>query len=564
MESTFKLEGYIADIYKEEMYKAVINVTDGVITSITKDDTLPDDMNYIMPGLIDAHVHIESSMLLPSEFARMAVKHGVTGIVTDPHEIANVLGEPGIDFMIEDSKKVRFNFLFGAPSCVPSTKFETSGATLDSTAVERLMQRDDIAFLSEMMNYPGVLSEDKDVMAKIAAAKKHNKPIDGHAPALSGEGLVKYAGAGITTEHECATTQEAEEKIKRGMKILIREGSAAKNFDALYTLIDKYPDSVMMCTDDMHPDELCTPHSYIDGMCIKALKYGCDLRNVLKAGSVNAAKHYGIKHASIKVGERAEFVVLDENWNVKQTYIDGAMVYDEELGIIKEAFWRTPRNIEGTTFPNVMNHEKISADEICTKAEGERTRLNIISVENGQIYTKTDQEVLEIQDGKVMPSVEKDVLKMVVVNRYDSNVKPAVAYIRGFGLKRGAFGSTISHDCHNIVCVGTDDDSIVKVVNRLVELKGGMVAVDGDNIEELELPLAGLMSPLKGRDVANTYRQLNSKVKELGTSFHAPFMTLSFMTLLVIPELKLSDKGLFDGKQFKFTDIFTQRKISLR
>lgn len=546
-----EIKGNLVDVINEDIYKAVITLSDGVIVSIERDYSLPDGMDYIMQGLIDAHVHIESSMLTPAEFARIAVRHGVVGVVTDPHEIANVLGEPGVDFMIEDSKRVRFNFLFGAPSCVPATSFETSGAVLGPDAIERLMRRKEVGLLSEMMNYVGVLNDDADVMAKIEIAKKYGKPIDGHAPALSGDGLAKYASAGISTDHECSTLQEAEEKIKKGMKILIREGSAARNFDALCPLIDMYPDNVMMCADDKHPDDLLD--GYIDKMCAEAIRRGCGLLNVIKAGFLNAVKHYGIKHGKIKVGERAEFIILDENWKVKKTYIDGEEVYGEDG--VNPVFWREKKKYGEEDVPNIMNHAAITKEDIVVKADGDEALVNVIVAEDGNICTRKEQVALAVENGAIKASADKDVLKMVVVNRYEKDAKPSVAYIKGFGLKCGALGSTISHDCHNILCVGVDDESIVKAVNRLVEIKGGLVVVDDEGVEELKLPFAGLMSNMYGRDVANAYKRLNAKVIGMGSGFHAPFMTLSFMALLVIPELKLSDKGLFDGSNFRFIDL---------
>ena len=402
-----------------------------------------------------------------------------------------------------------------------------------------------------MMNYVGVLNDDADVMAKIEIAKKYGKPIDGHAPALSGDGLAKYASAGISTDHECSTLQEAEEKIKKGMKILIREGSAARNFDALCPLIDMYPDDVMMCADDKHPDDLLD--GYIDKMCAEAVRRGCGLLNVIKAGFLNAVKHYGIKHGKIKVGERAEFIILDENWKVKQTYIDGEKVYDEDG--VTPAFWREKKKYGEEDVPNIMNHAAITREDIVVKADGDEALVNVIVAEDGNICTRKEQVALAVENGAIKASADKDVLKMVVVNRYEKDVKPSVAYIKGFGLKCGALGSTISHDCHNILCVGVDDESIVRAINRLVEMKGGMVAVDDEGVEELKLPFAGLMSNMYGKDVANAYKRLNAKVIGMGSGFHAPFMTLSFMALLVIPELKLSDKGLFDGSNFRFIDL---------
>lgn len=551
---TSKLSGRLLDIENEKILKVDICIENGIIKSIAENPDVSDNADYIMPGFIDSHVHIESSMLRPSEFAKIAIRHGVTGVVTDPHEIANVLGEKGIDYMIDDSRNVRFNFMFGCPSCVPATAFETSGTTLDSSAVERLMKRQDIGFLSEMMNYPGLLMDDKEVWAKIAAAKNAGKHIDGHAPGLRGVDLKKYVEAGIETDHECSTLAEAEEKIVDGMMVQIREGSAAKNFDALWHLIDRYPEKVMMCTDDKHPDDLVS--GYINKMADRAVQNGCNIWNALKASSVNAAKHYGIKHPVIKVGERAEFIVANDRFDVHETYIDGFKVFDEKGGVSADFIvGRADSNLE---FPNVMNHEKISADDVIVKSNGNFACVKVIDVEDGQLYTKETAERLSVKNGAVLSSVEKDVLKIVVVNRYDKNARPAVAYIRGFGLENGAIASTIAHDSHNIISVGTDDDSIVAAVNKLIDMKGGIVAIDDMGQSSLNLPIAGLISDKGGDEVADEYRKVNEKVKSMGSPLKAPFMTLSFMALLVIPELKLSDKGLFDGNRFGFVCLKTE------
>ncbi len=545
MEKIFSVKGNIVDVVSRRIFPGEIFVENGKIVNILERNE--EYENYILPGLIDSHVHIESSMLIPSRFSYFAVKNGVVAVITDPHEIANVLGIKGVDFMIEDSKKVPLKVYFGAPSCVPATSFETSGAVLDSKAVNELLKRKEIYFLSEMMNFPGVVFGDEEVLKKIEAAKKHGKPVDGHAPGLSGEDLKKYVQAGISTDHECFTLEEAEEKIALGMKIQIREGSAAKNFEALYPLIDKYPDKVMLCTDDSHPDDL--KKGYINKIVKMAFAKGLDVFNVLRAATLNPVKHYGLDVGLLQEGDFADFIVVDnlENFNVLQTYINGQKIYDGE-----NVLFDFP---ELTEKPNKFVKNYLMEDDL--RIEPKSSKIRVIKAFDGELITETIVADAKIENNNVVSDVENDILKIIVLNRYQK-AKPAIGFITGIGLKQGAIATTVAHDSHNIIAVGVNDYEILKVVNKLIDLNGGLVVSKGDeNLEYLTLDVAGLMSaennPLT---VAEQYENLNKLAKELGTPLHAPFMTLSFMALLVIPELKLSDKGLFDGKAFKFTVLF--------
>ena len=504
---------------------------------------------YIIPGLVDAHVHIESSMLPPSEFARIAVRHGTLAAVSDPHEIANVLGLEGIDFMIADSAHIPFKFIFGAPSCVPATSFETAGAHITADDIDKLFKSGIVSYLSEMMNFPGVLFRDPEVMAKIAVAQKYGKPVDGHAPGLTGEELRKYVEAGITTDHECSSFAEAEEKILSGMKILIREGSAAKNFNALCYLIEKYPDSVMLCSDDLHPDDLLKGH--INKLLAKGIENQLDLFSLLRAATLNPVKHYQIDLGLVQTGDSADFIIVDnlKDFTVQQTYLRGACVYDR---VGEEA--RKLYSSE-TTFPNYFNASKITAEDLSIVATSEK--MKVIQAFDSELLTK--QIVYDVQkDAIVKTDTDADILKMVVVNRYQP-AKPAVAFVRGFGLKQGALVSTVAHDSHHIVAVGCDDDSLVQAINHIIDLKGGLTACYQNSLIDLKLDIAGLMSSSSGEEVGKAYEQLNSIASRMGCLLNSPFMTLSFMALLVIPELKLGEKGLFDVQKFNWTDMFREQ-----
>ncbi len=542
MNNSFTIGGQIVDLVNSRIFSGVVIVEDGKIKKIEEQPV--GNTRYIMPGFVDAHVHIESSMLVPSEFARLATSHGTVATVSDPHEIANVLGKGGVRFMIENGKKVPFKFFFGAPSCVPSTAFETSGFTLDSNDIEELMASPDIYYLSEVMNYPGVINEDPELMRKIDAAKKYHKPIDGHAPAVTGVDLQKYIGAGITTDHECFTLAGALEKISLGMKILIREGSAAKNFEALIPLMATHPDKLMFCSDDKHPDELDDGH--IDVLVRKAIALGYDVMDVLKAASLNAVRHYNLHVGLLQQGDDADFIVVDDLRNpiARQTYIKGELVAENGVPNFKYVETETP---------NIFERPFLYSQDLFVPDKGKK--IKVIECFDGQIITKSILADPKVVDGGIVSDVENDILKMVVVNRYQPYT-PAVAFIKGFGLKRGALASSVAHDSHNIVAVGVTDNDILHAVNLLIEHKGGVTAYCGTEMVAVPLPVAGLMSNEDGFEVAQAYKNADALAKRLGSTLFAPFMTLAFMALLVIPELKLSDRGLFDVTKFELTSVY--------
>ena len=542
MSNSFTIGGQIVDLVNSRIFSGVVVVQNGKIAKIEEQPV--GNTRYIMPGFVDAHVHIESSMLVPSEFARLAVCHGTVATVSDPHEIANVLGKEGVRYMIENGKKVPFKFFFGAPSCVPATAFETSGAILDSKDIEELMALPDIYYLSEVMNYPGVINGDPEMMGKIAAAQRYGKPIDGHAPAVTGSDLQKYVGAGITTDHECFSLADALEKISLGMKILIREGSAARNFDALISLMAAHPDKLMFCSDDKHPDELDNGH--IDELVRRAIDLGYDVMDVLKVASLNAVRHYHLPVGLLQEGDDADFIVVDELRRpvARQTYIKGELVAENGVPNFKYVETETP---------NIFQRPYLYAQDLFVPDEGKK--IKVIECFDGQLITKCGLAEPTVVEGGIVSDVEHDILKMVVVNRYQP-YSPAVAFIKGFGLKRGALASSVAHDSHNIVSVGVTDRDILHAINLLIEHKGGVTAYCGTEMVAVPLPVAGLMSNEDGYEVAQAYKNADALAKRLGSTLFAPFMTLAFMALLVIPELKLSDRGLFDVNLFSFTSIY--------
>ena len=542
MKNSFTLTGQIADVVTGIIFSGKIEVSEGKIKSVVPCKNAEEQI--IIPGLVDAHVHIESSMLVPSEFARLAVVHGTVATVSDPHEIANVLGIEGVDFMIGNGKLTPFKFHFGAPSCVPATGFESSGAILGSSQIDELLSRDEIYYLSEMMNFPGVLFGDQEVLRKLALAKQHGKPVDGHAPGLDRDGIEKYAAAGISTDHECVTIEEALDKIRSGMKILIREGSAAKNFDTLLPLLASYPDKVMFCSDDKHPDDLVAGH--INLLVRRALRSGFDPMNTIRACTLNPVRHYRLTSGLLQEGDPADIVVADNlnDFNILKTYINGDLVASDGGSLLGSS---------GCGSPNHFLASYVTDADLSVKAGN--GMMKVIHATDGSLLTSVERVTPLIKGGLVVPDLQNDILKIVVINRYKPS-KPAIAFVSGFGFRKGALASTVAHDSHNIICVGTNDDDMVSLINTLIENKGGIAITDGISSDVLPLPVAGLMSGENGYEVAHKYQDINSKAKALGGTLGAPFMTLSFMALLVIPEIKLSDKGLFDGTKFTLTELF--------
>ncbi len=541
IDKKFKISGNIVDVVEKKIFKGIITVENHKIISVSKSENVEDQ--FILPGLIDAHVHVESSMIIPSEFARLAVVHGTVATVSDPHEIANVLGMDGVRFMIENGKKVPFKFFFGAPSCVPATTFETSGANVGVEDIEELLSNPEIKYLSEMMNFPGVLFKDTDVMNKLSIAKKYNKPVDGHAPGLKGADAEKYVKSGITTDHECFTIDEAIDKISSGMKVQIREGSAAKNFDALIDLLSSNPDEVMLCSDDKHPNDLINGH--INQLIVRAIEKGYDFITILRACTFVPVKHYNLDVGLLQPNDAADFIVIDnpENFNILSTFINGEKVAEKGKTFINSIQEKTP---------NIFNAEKINIKDI--EIPFINKKIKVMKAMEGQLITEVYSVLPKNDSQNILSDTENDILKIVVMNRYQKS-KPAIAFINGFNFKKGAIASTVAHDSHNIIAVGCNDEDIVKAINLLIDSKGGISVVSDTINYHLPLRVAGLMSNEDGYEVAHKYEFINQKAKELGSALAAPFMTLSFMALLVIPELKLSDKGLFDGNAFSFTTL---------
>jgi adenine deaminase len=538
-----QLKAQFVDIPNQKIYPVLLSLANSKIQNI--EPIAPEaGLPFLMPGFIDAHVHVESAMLVPSEFARLAVVHGTVATISDPHEIANVCGMKGVDYMIENGKQVPFKFYFGAPSCVPATPFETAGGEINVEDIERLMSRPEIHYLAEMMNWPGTVNQDPVVMAKIKIAQKYSKPIDGHAPGLQGELAKKYVEAGPSTDHECFTYEEALGKIKLGMKIAIREGSAAKNFEALIDLIDDYPEMIMFCSDDKHPDNLALSH--INNLAARAVAKGKDLFDVLRAACLNPISHYSLQVGQLRKGDPADFILVKdlEKFEVLATYINGEKVAESGKTLIQRVNNGIINNFN--CLPKTIKDFQI---------ESKGSKVRVIEALDGQLITPASEGEILVREGFAESNLAQDILKITVVNRYE-DASPAVAFIKNFGLKSGAIASSVGHDSHNIIAVGVDDESICRAVNLIIEAKGGISAVNGTQKEILPLPVGGIMSAADGYEVAAAYTRIDRIAKELGSTLNSPFMTLSFMGLLVIPDLKLSDKGLFSGKKFEFEEVF--------
>ncbi len=540
------ISGKIIDIFNESIFNGQILIEKGTIVSIKKVDL--DFNNYILPGLIDSHVHIESSMLTPRQFSKLVVPRGTVAVVTDPHEIANVLGVDGVDYMIDNAKSIPLKCFFGAPSCVPATSFETSGAVISSDDIDKLLQRKDIYVLSEMMNFPGVIYNDEEVVKKISLAHKYGKKIDGHAPGLKGENLAKYANAGISTDHECTSVEEAIDKINKGIVVQIREGSAAKNFDTLYPLFEQFPDDVMLCTDDSHPDEIIQK-GHIDKIIRLGLSKGIDIFKLLRSATIKPVEHYNLPVGLLREGDAADFIVVDnlKDFNILETYIDGKKVFGEN-----KIYFDTNKS----DIVNNFSISSIASDEIKIPYQ-DNCKLRVIEAVDGDLITDEFIWNPKNSNGFIESNIDEDILKIVVVNRYEKS-NPIVGFIKNIGLKKGAIACSVAHDSHNLIAVGTSDEDIILALNEIIKYKGGISCVDNDDIHILPLEIAGLMTDNNGEEVAEKYQFLNTKVKEMGSKLKAPFMTLSFMSLLVIPKLKIGDKGLFDVSTFSFTNLFIE------
>ena len=563
---------YMLDVLTDSVYPARITIEDGIFKEIVpiqvSEETQIDVEGLMLPGFIDSHIHIESSMMTPAQFAKVAVRHGTTAVVCDPHEIANVHGIDGVEFMIENASTVPFNFYFAAPSCVPATSFETSGAVLDSDDIEYLLQKPEVVALAEMMNFPGVIGADEEVLRKLRIARKYNKPIDGHAPLVSGKELDKYIEQGIVTDHECSNFHEAIEKKQKGMKIMVRDGSSAKNMEALFDFsqrIEYYknqdsfgiiPTEVLsrrlhspifdfMVSDDKNPRDLVNGH--LNESVKKAVGLGIDLIKAIEMVTINPAAHYGLDGGSIVTGSKADFIIVDnlDELNILKTYISGECVFDGKNVLF---------DVEDVEFVNSMNVDKKSSEDFNVYFNGDECEVNVIQCFDGDLLTKKATAKLKTQKGIVQPDISEDVLKIAVVERHGSN-NVANAFIKGFGLKKGAIASSVSHDSHNIVAIGYSSEKMAEAVNMVIENMGGIAVVSDDFEDSLSLPIAGLMSNQDGIVTAKKLRTLQKMAFAMGCRLTAPFMTMAFMSLLVIPSIKLSDKGLFDGDRFEFMDI---------
>ena len=542
---TFQISGKIVDVVNSRIFTGTIFVEDGKIVDIIDADTDSDTDSdiIIIPGLIDSHVHIESSLLVPTEFARLVVSHGTVASVSDPHEIANVLGIEGVEYMVEVGKKSPFKFYFGAPSCVPATTFETAGANVNADDIDRLLSSDDIKYLGEMMNYPGVIYDDNEVVKKIESAHRHNKPIDGHAPLLSGDDLKKYCDAGISTDHECSSLDEAQEKINLGMKIQVREGSAAKNFNALIGIIKRHPENVMFCTDDAHPHELINGH--INRLAKRAIDLGYNTLDVIKSATIIPKQHYNLEVGMLQKNDPADFIIIDnfKDFNVLKTYIDGNLVAENGKSLLPSVDVDVVNNFVA---------EEVAAHDFRVEDKGKD--INIIGVINGELLTDKIIGRAKSVDGNLVSDVENDILKIAVVNRYE-NKKMAVGFIKNFGLKKGALASSVAHDSHNIVVIGCDDEAMARATNMIIKNKGGLAVYDNEIEMCLPLSVAGIMTNDDAFKVADDYLKIKNMAKSLGSNLSDPFMTMGFMALLVIPKLKLSDKGLFDCEKFELINL---------
>ena len=563
---------YIYDVISTTIRPVRIKIENGIFTEVepitVNEKTLVDVDGLILPGFIDSHIHIESSMLTPAQFAKIAVRHGTTSVVCDPHEIANVLGIDGIEAMIRNAESVPFNFYFAAPSCVPATSFETSGASLDSSDIEYLLKKDEIVALGEMMNFPGVINGDEEVLKKLDLARKYGKPIDGHAPLLSRENLDKYLAQGISTDHECSNIFEALEKKIKGMKIMVRDGSSAKNMESLFNmeeieLLEDNPFSSnplfndmfdgriysslldFIVSDDKHPNDLIK--GYLDLSIKKAVSLGIDILKAISMVTLNPAYHYNLNCGAILPGRQADFVVVDIifDYKILKTYVAGECVFDGE-----NVLFDVPE-IEAS---NSINASKKVPGDFDIHYDGDECEVNVIECFDGDLLTKKTTAKLHVKEGIVQSDIIQDVLKIAVVERYGGNTV-ANAFIKGFALKKGAIASSVAHDSHNIIVVGYNSDMMAKAVNRVIDDKGGIAVVSEDFSDSLPLPIAGLMSNDDVYDVADKLDILHNMAKALGCELQSPFMTMAFMALLVLPSIKISDRGLFDGDSFEFMDV---------
>jgi adenine deaminase len=538
----FTVTGNIVDVLARRVFAGRVTVAGGRIARVER--VTGPASKYLLPGFVDAHVHVESSMLPPAEFARLAMVHGTVATLSDPHEIANVLGLAGVRYMLECAERTPLKICFGAPSCVPATPFDRAGAKLGPSEVAELLDDPRIGYLSEVMNYPGVIAGDRDMLAKIAAAQACGKPVDGHAPGLRGAAAGQYFAAGISTDHESREFDEALGKLQLGAKCLIREGSAAKNFDALHPLISRFPGDCMFCSDDKHPHELVEGH--INELVRRAIALGYDLFDVLQVACVNPVAHYRLSVGLLQPGDPADFIEVEDltEFRPSRVWIDGRRVAERGRSLIQQ----TPARVV-----NQFQVSPCAAEDFAVPARP--GALQVIEAIDHQLITGRRWEPPSLVAGHVTADLDRDILKLALVDRYGGG-PPVVAFIRGYGLQQGAIASSVSHDSHNVLAVGVDDRSLAEAMNLVIAERGGIAAVGPGVSRVLPLPIAGLMSDRDGYEVAREYAKIDQLAKSLGSSLSAPFMTLSFMALLVIPALKLGPCGLFDVNRFAPTSLF--------
>jgi adenine deaminase len=548
--------GRVIHVFTNEILAGDVAIINGRIAGIGRyegRETVDLDGKYLSPGFIEGHIHIESSMLTPAQFGAAVIPHGTTTVICDPHEIGNVCGKTGIRYMLE--KQSPLNLYAMAPSCVPATHMETSGALLSADDIAEILEHPRVLGLAEMMNFPGTVAAAPDVLAKLRVARKRKVPIDGHAPGLGGRDLQAYIASGISSDHECTTLAEAEEKLRAGMAIFIREGSTARNLEELMPLLHS-PAAChcLLVTDDRHADDL-VERGHLDYILRRAVHYGASAVIALQMVTINPARHFGLQRTgAIVPGFRADLVVLDdlEQFTADRVYISGQCV--AEKGAMVTA---VPEQSLDTLDPVIRSSVKIDPEVVDLSMPGEEGGLiRVITCTDGQIVT--GQQMLEpkVENGMMVSDVERDILKIVVLERHHGSHAMGIGFVQGLGLARGAIGSTVAHDSHNMIVTGTSDASMLRAIRALTDIRGGLVVAGDEQVYDvLPLPVAGLMSTGTAQKVSDCLDGIRTALEKVGTGVENPFMLLSFLALPVIPELKITDKGLVDVLQFQLVPL---------